>query len=1320
MLRSLELFGFKSFAERTQFDFAPGITGVVGPNGSGKSNVVDAIKWILGDQSAKSLRGKEMMDVIFNGAAGRKPSNLAEATLTFDNSNGFLPIESQEVQIGRRLWRNGDSEYLINRTPSRLKDIRDLFMGTGAGSAAYCIIEQGRVDQILQANATTRRAIFEEAAGISRYKARRTEAIRKLDRVEQNLLRLTDIVEEVESQLNSIRNQATKAARFREASTQLREWWIGLAADDYRHNAAQLEEIERNVQVSVADLSELNARLQAFDRKLSALDAEIADVDDRLREAERKSAATREAIASSQSTIRHQTARKHELDLELVRLRKQRTSMAGRVQEAVEEGNRIRAQLDRFEAEFQKLNAEHRNREMHIARSVEKIESGRSNVETMRQQVRERTHHVSESANHVAEFELKIQAATTARRSARERQQSLQEQIDTYRDEHQQRRGALQDAEKALAVCREEIVDIQQRREVLIGEQGEYRDTLGTQREQRSAWQARKSILENMERRQEGFGIGVKEILSRARTSGRPPWNQVRGSVADLLEADLEQAALLEVALDSRAQLIVIEEFDSLVEYLNRGSYQLTGRVGFIACGDDRVAESPADTTRGKKEHDARSPAEVSAIGHRESGAATLRDLSGQPGILKRADQLVRPCETLPMLAERLLSDTWIVDTLEAALKLFAGAGEGCRFVTLQGELLDSNGTLTVGTVSSDTAIVSRKSELRQLKTDLVTIDRAITTEERRLADLVDSIRAIDDELQSADAATQIAATRHAELKSEFVAGEKVLRRLQDDWDSLAGEIERIDEASETLTADIHNAQMEHARAIEDLQAIQLKIDESLRGLAREEHRLQTLEEKRSGGQLELAKHEERLSGLREACKRLEEDQQQRILQSRESERRFYSVDKKRREISLHVLGANSTLAELFLTEEGFSQHAAGFFGERERMQSQRAQILQETTDLREQRRELNEAKHGEEIKARDIRFQITTLEGRIAEEYQLVLGDLVSSGASAVKIYREQQGRKRPESASEASSGIDIESRHDEEHQNAADAAAGQADAQQADVDDTEDTLPVAEAADEGGDAQADAPPFKEIREELEAHVNRLRRKLKLMGSVNTDSLRDLDELEQRYGLLSQQLEDLTEAKSALEEIVRRIDTESIRLFHKSFDAVNSYFKELFRKAFGGGDGSIVLEDPDDVLECGIDIVARPPGKELKSISLLSGGEKTLTAFALLLAIFRSRPSPYCLLDEVDAALDEANVGRMLELLQEFKQTTQFIIVTHKKPTMTITDALYGVTMEQSGVSKQLSVRFEDVRENGEFEIRNSDQSKTSAPRDDVHRDAA
>lgn len=330
MLKSLEIFGFKSFADRIRFDFAPGTTGVVGPNGSGKSNVVDSIKWILGDQSAKSLRGKEMTDVIFNGASGRKPSAFAEATLTFDNSTGFLPVETAEVQIGRRISRNGEGEYLINRAPARLKDIRDLLMGTGAGSATYCIIEQGRVEQILQANASARRLVFEEAAGISRYKSRKLDAERKLERVDQNVARLTDIVNEVEAQLNAIRNQAVKAAKYRQISEQLRELWLGLAADQYRDQSAKLAEVEAQLAAQNSTGAEWDGRIAEIQSSLARVESEIARLDETLRDVDGRRADLREESARQEATVRHQSSRVRELEADLVRLRRQRTSIESR------------------------------------------------------------------------------------------------------------------------------------------------------------------------------------------------------------------------------------------------------------------------------------------------------------------------------------------------------------------------------------------------------------------------------------------------------------------------------------------------------------------------------------------------------------------------------------------------------------------------------------------------------------------------------------------------------------------------------------------------------------------------------------------------------------------------------------------------------------------------------------------------------------------------------------------------------------------------------------------------------------------------------
>jgi len=1266
MLKSLELFGFKSFADRTRFDFAPGITGVVGPNGSGKSNVVDAIKWILGDQSAKSLRGKEMVDVIFNGAAGRKPAGLAEATLTFDNTSGFLPVESPEVQIGRRIWRSGESEYLINKASSRLKDVRDLFLGTGAGSAAYCIIEQGRVDQILQANATNRRMVFEEAAGVSRFKLRRANALRNLERVDQNLLRLTDIVDEVEAQLNSLRSQAVKAARYREISARLKEWWLGLAADQCRTDRERLALAEQAVREHQEQVEQLNGRLQALEADLGTLDAEINSVEDRLREAERRSAANREQVAGHESSLRHQTARKDELEAELVRLRKQRTTMAAREQEAL-------AELERAGEQLRQLEQEHVAREEDLARKEKAIgdlqaelAERRGRMEQARQELIESVRGVSEASQQLAQLEVALDAAKVDAAQNEDQLIQLEEHAARCRGECAARREVLSEAEGQLAAVGDRLRALQGERRSMMGEQHEFQRNISQLRETRSAWQARKSLLEDLEERQEGLGIGVKEILSRAQTMDSPPWNQILGTVADLLDVDLEQAALLEVALGSRAQLIVLEEFDPLLDYLHQATVPIQGRVGFVALLEE--------STPGPEEEPGMRRAETGRFEHFRIKPELLPDLHGKPGVQYRADQLVKHDGTGRNLARQLLADTWVVDSLEDALKLSAEAGKGCRFVTLQGELLEGDGTLTVGTVRSETAVVSRKSELRRLRHDLVGLERQIADEEARLDELVSSLKQADKELAAAEADVKEAVDRHAELKSDLTDKERELARLASERESIEKEIAEIVAQAGRIEEDLSDARGRLAAREARVQSLQQEVDRSERELADGEQRLQGLRETLNTEKVGLAKHEERVQALRTACERLQNDLRQRSQQSEEAERRFEAATTHRRQVALNILNANAALAELMLTQEGCTRDAAVHLAERDQLRRRRSTLLKEEAALREERRNYSDRQHKAEIQAHDVQHQIQALEQRIEEEYQMPLAEVIASGASAVELYRAEK-------------------------------TSGGKETSQDEPAEDEDAAPRRVDEQAGGEAQADdaAEPrdeirFEDVRPELEARVNRLRRQLKLMGSVNTDSLHDLDELERRFGYLSEQLEDLVQAKQALEDIVRRINNESERLFAEAFESIRGHFRELFRKLFGGGEGDVILEDPNDILECGIDIVARPPGKELRSISLLSGGEKTLTAVALLLSIFKSRPSPFCILDEVDAALDEANVDRFVSLLREFRETTQFIMITHSKRSMTVADVLYGVTMEQSGVSKRMSVRFEDVGENGEF----------------------
>jgi len=1335
MLKSLELFGFKSFADRTRFDFSTGITSVVGPNGSGKSNVVDALKWILGDQSAKSLRGKEMTDVIFNGSASRKPSAYAEATITFDNASGWLPSDSQEIQIGRRIWRNGDAEYLLNRATARLKDIKDLFMGTGAGTSAYSIIEQGRVDQILQANPTSRRAVFEEAAGISRFKARKVEAQRKLERVAQNLERLTDIVDEVEAQLNSTRSQAAKAAKYREVSVGLKQWWHGLAADDCRHLTAELEVVETGLASSAGRIETLTEQQRQLETREAAFDADLSKIDDKLREVERRGATGREAIAGHETTIQHQTARLGEIEAELARLQKQQLVLGRRAQETHDEIALQQKRLGEFEVDY----AENRQR---IAAHDEQLQLAVRSLSARReQQERDRTRRldltkaVSSTSSTVATLRAALSAVQTAQSKAQSQLDLLDGTLAEQELERDKALARVDESVQSQSAAQQALRTTQTRRTSLLGEQDEAKQRLGGQREQRSAALARKNLLEDLELRQEGLGLGVKDILNRARSSPHPPWNSIVGSVADLLDVDLEHAALLEVALGPRAQLIVLREYQSLLDYLNQGTVLLTNRVGFVAI-PDRAASQPVPSVW-----------QQSRFVHLQLDPASLPDLSREPGVVMRADALVLSDRGTTGLAAAILADTWVVRTIEDAVRLATqphgsspvpsprssgewtrvrgpdepatsprepaseapkphsrslkpgedpltltlspeDGGEGTRgafsthhspltthhslrFVTLQGELLEANGTLYVGTIRSETALLSRRSELRRIKNDLALLDRDIAAEETALQTVYQSLTGADSELESVAAELDYANQRLADLKADLAAQDQTLDRLRRERHSLSEQLRAGDDEFAERQEKLKTAEEQSATTEQELHHLELSLAASAEDLLATEQQFQQLEYQKTANQLDLVKQGEQLEALRTSVSRLIDELQQRTAQHDEAERRCAASLAKRQQITLHILNTRATRDEQLLSAEAIQAEATALQSDKLALRVERSQLVEQELDIRKERRELADRRHADEIRVRDMKHVLTTLDERLDEEYQLKLTDVVASGVSAFRLLLEERGSK-------------VEGRGLKVKEEEIDASP---------TDDSESS-----ALHHQPSTINHQPAFNDLRPEIESRVNRLRKQLKLMGSVNTDSLRDLEMLETRFEQLSAQLQDLVEAKNTLEDIIRKLNTESRRLFAETFETIRTNFQDLFRQVFGGGEGDIVLEDPNDVLDCGIDIAARPPGKELRSISLLSGGEKTMTAIALIMAIFQSKPSPFCILDEVDAALDEANVERFTAVIKAFQQSTQFIMITHHKRTMTVADVLYGVTMEESGVSKRMSVRFEDVSDDGNF----------------------
>ena len=991
MLKSLDMFGFKSFADRTRFDFSRGITCVVGPNGSGKSNVVDSIKWVLGDQSPKSLRSKEMTDVIFNGASGRKPAAFAEVLLTFDNTSRCLTLDATEVQIGRRLWRNGDSEYLINQQPARLKDIRDLFMGTGAGSSAYSIIEQGRVDQILQSNAAARRHVFEEAAGVSRYKARKEEATRKLERVEQNLLRLRDIVDEVESQLNTMRTQAGKAAKYREVSAELREWWFGLAADDHRHFSAQLQVVEAELHSGETELATLSARQQELEQKLSVFDAEIAEVDTRLRHAERTAAGNRESVVRQESTLRHLTAREKELGSELDRLRRQRAIMRGRSCELTAELSRSEAELADSNVQHAKLQTELAATQTELAELAAQLKADQATLQRERQKQVELMQQANSAQQRVASLQSQQTAAQSAFVTTRQRLEQCNTEIITAQSVVLRRQAAVETVLTEVASLDGRVREVRERQQQLLAEQERCQAQLREQREDRSAKQSQQSVLEDLERRQEGLGIGVKEILSRAQTSDYAPWNSILGSVADLLEADLDEAAILEVALGARAQLIVVREMAPLIEYLNSGNSRLSGRVGFIEVQASGAASAP------------RSSADMESTG----GLTPPRspNLVSHPGVIRRADQLASLKTALPGLAEALLGTTWVVDTLDTALRLAEGEGRGCRFVTLQGELLEDDGILFAGTVRSESALLTRRSELRRLKNDLLRLDRTIADGEQQAVDVTQSLKTVERLIESATSEKQELADRLTHARSDLSVQRQEMERSNRDRDLILAESARWESLDTELDLQIERAVTEQAWFEDNLASLRDSFVTLETDVASRESQRQSLAQQQIEQQLHLAKHEERWQALRAAVTRLQDEQRQRDEQFDEAERRLTAAAAQMRQLNLQLLNTNAELWELQLFDEQFAAEVASVLADKDHLRTQKSSFAEEEARLRAARRELADRLHANEIAARDSRHQLQVCAERIEEEYQMTLDEVVASGASAFARWQAEVG---------------------------------------------------------------------------------------------------------------------------------------------------------------------------------------------------------------------------------------------------------------------------------------------------------------------------
>jgi len=1197
MLKALELNGFKSFADRTRFDFPAGTTIVVGPNGSGKSNVVDAVKWVLGAQSVKSLRGKEMTDVIFSGSKNRRPSGAAEATLVFDNRSKSVDVDAEEIHVSRRVFRSGESEYLINRRPCRLRDIQDLLAKIGVSSGSYTIIEQGKVDALLQASAQQRRVIFEEAAGVSRFRARRREAERRLERIEQNLLRLSDIVDEIQSRLKTVRMQAGKAKRLREIQSRLKSLELDVATHDWRRLDADRDSTLEMHSASSKRVSRLLEQQNDSEKDLN--DAEAADqrVQQELKRLAVADAKVRERLAKCESQRAGHLERLDELGQQAEQL--SRLAMASSSKES-----ELLRQLEQVDLELRSSANEHSQLESDVAkRSTEfdacerQLAESEDQYESAAKELRQERENLVRLQSQVVEYSKNLEDAQRTHLRQQQQVVPIQRQCEELAAEAASLESALQSSSVELEAVKSRVEslrkDISRDRAALQKTQS----LLAVAHGELSGARERIAVLEELEQRIGGLHVGARDVLRQAvdNLGGSP--SSVRGLVADLLHVDADTAPLIEIALGDRASHVVLKETAPLMERLAETSDRWRCRTSFLRLDV---------------------PAPASAIDR--------VDLSGEVGVMGRADNFVETDSEFTTLAKRLLGRYWLVNTISTAIRLAEGPGRGLSFVTLAGELISGDGVLSVGPHQSQRGLLSRRTELAKLAEQVAQMQQRREELQSQAASIEMKIADDDRQHQAAtsrlDACTRThseAALRSSRANERLGNARRQLETVQEQLESSAALAK-----SSQLQLEECQANIERSRSAQNrLESTQSEAGVQRRSL---EDQIKALRQANTDARIDLARCEQQRSNLRSKLKQLESDVDEQQSMISDTRDRFKSCTQRKRDLNSMALELSAELAELYREKDLHAAEKLALDEKQESIQKQRAAANASAARARKDLGERQQEKQQLELKELQIRQKMESLAERIAGQYQVALSDVAATAPEEMNV--------------------DLEAAN------------------------------------------------VEIRD--------LRAQLQSAGSVNVDALEELQELEERHESLSSQLADMQSAREQLQQISQRMNDRCALLYAETLESVRRHFQGVFRVLFGGGEADIVLEsgDDDNPLEAGVSIIARPPGKQPRSISLLSGGEKTLTCVALLLAIFRNRPSPFCVLDEVDAALDETNIDRFLSALQQFMGSTQFIVVTHSKRTMTCADTLYGVTMQESGVSKRVSVRFEDVGENGEIRI--------------------
>ncbi len=1187
-LEKIILNGFKSFADKTEFAFNTSITAIVGPNGCGKSNIVDAVKWVLGEQSVKSLRSDQMADVIFSGSSSKKALGTAEVSLLISNCNGDgsreLAIDTDEVQITRRIYKSGESEYRINNKVCRPKDIRELFMDTGVGTKAYSILEQGQIEQLVSASKVERRSIFEEAAGISKYKAHKKEALRKLERTEQNLLRLADILGEVAKRLRSVKHQAGKARNYLQYTQRLKELQVN-------YSLAEFDKISTQLKEKKTDLEEIEQHLALTTTELSKNETLQSELGEQIIETENNLNKTGNSLVAVQSKIEQQQQRIEFLRTRIEELRQRSENTNQRIEKLKEQEKLFNTNLSQYEKELEDCSntLEEKNREAEeIQQALQQINSECTHLEA---ELEDEKSGVIDVVRKTAQLHNEIQSISVYRDNLSSQKERLSGRADTAKSELEklltekaQHKARLADIEKLLAELHKGLED--KRKETDANNAAIEADNkqLAQNKELRSALNSELAILTDMEKRYEGLNNAVQGIL-RNQTAGNERLDYVEGIVADIFSADVEYANAVEAALEGRTDALVINNTNKLLAD-KQTIAKLDGRVDFICL--DKIRPF-----------------------------AETKDFSRFDNVKGRVAEFVRTESKYAPLAWHLLGKTLIVESLDAAAELAEITGSEYKFVTLKGEFLSADGVVKLGPIGKTTGLISRKSQLRQLQKNIGKVESEISGLEGQIER--NNQTNIHLEKLCKDLRTSIyeANTQKMQVSSNLTVYEQDIKRLSQEQPLLAGEIDTLQEQiAQTVQKEYDSKQnLQELEAVNEQRTTRIKELEAKYAERKEQRQAQ--QNRLTDLRIALGQMTEHRQAVEQAVESLKRQMQENQTATESSQQEIGSCNEQLERAQSDILGCEAAVSELYV--------------EKERNQQSNQLLQQEVEQLLERQRQTEQVIRLKRAEKREIETKISELKIELGQ-FEVKQQDLVE------RVYDELQ--------------IDLH-----------------------------------EAYENYNDEQVD---WSKIRDE----IAELRGKIERLGNVNLDAIDEQENLDKRHEFLSSQVQDLNQSKAQLQQLINRLNKKSREKFRETFEEIRVHFQQIFRKLFGGGKADIVLEDAEDILEAGIEVIARPPGKETRSISLLSGGEKSLTAIALLFSVFKTKPSPFCFLDEVDAALDEANNERFNMLVREFQKESQFIIITHAKRTMSIADVLMGITMQRRGVSKKISVRFDEYEE--------------------------